>query len=438
MKKQLLAALIIFQIFLVGTPEAGDEMTVEEAIQIALENNYDIKIARYDVEIAQNNRAYGRAGFLPTVGLSGSAQHLRADTAPDDAAILGDTDTGTMSVRIALSWTLFDGLKMFAEKQRYDELAKLGEFHTRYAIENQIVATAEAFFDVVQQEQLVDIARRTLDVSKARLNKEQVRHDVGGASSTDLLNAQVAYNNDRSTLLDQELQLVVTRQNLNVLLGRSTDTPIRVDATIREPHLKYDLQELLHMARDKNSQLQAALSNRKISVLNQQTARSAVLPQIDLTTSYSYTDQTISGDNLAADLESERRDAFVGVAVSYNLFNGFRDRTAIANARIEARRADLALQDRQNRIEAAVRQQYETLTQQLELIDLNAQNVAAAERNLQLQQDRYEIGATTSLEFRDAQVSLARTQTSLIEARYQAQTSFLRLQQVSGLLSIDE
>jgi outer membrane protein TolC len=72
----------------------------------------------------------------------------------------------------------------------------------------------------------------------------------------------------------------------------------------------------------------------------------------------------------------------------------------------------------------------------MELVELEQENVVAARQNLELQRDRFEIGATTSLDFRDAQVNLARAESSLITARFQARIARLAVEKLVGDLAI--
>ncbi len=92
------------------------------------------------------------------------------------------------------------------------------------------------------------------------------------------------------------------------------------------------------------------------------------------------------------------------------------------------------LKDARNQLAGLIREKYDTFQKHLELVALEQENVIAARQNLQLQQDRFEIGATTSLEFRDAQVNLIRAQTELIVARYQARITRLEIEQLTGRL----
>jgi outer membrane protein TolC len=157
-----------------------------------------------------------------------------------------------------------------------------------------------------------------------------------------------------------------------------------------------------------------------------------------LNSSYSYTDRAISSQNpqFTRDIETQSKGAAVGLTLSFNLFNGFQDKIDLQNARLEEQNKALALKDIQNQIEGLVREKITTFEKQMELVALEMENVTAAEQNLQLQQDRYQIGATSSLEFRDAQVNLTRAQTVLISARYQARITRLEIEQLTGNLEL--
>ncbi len=414
-------------------------MTAEDAIRRGLKHNYDIRIARNNAEISANNTGQGTAAFLPTLDASGSFELATSDQETNNPFIPGGkSDSETRNARISLNWTLFDGFRMFASKGQFDELAELGEYQARNVIENTVVQILAAYFDLVRQEQLLEVAENALRVSETRLEKEEVRHEVGGASSTDLLNARVSYNNDRAALLDRELAVLVAQKDLNILLGQEPNTPVNVVKEIVIPPLEMSLEEITELAAQRNSSVLIAEQNKRISEQNIKLARSSMYPRLSLGASYGITDRTSTtttdNPNFPPELTSQTTDGSIGLTLSFNLFNGFRDKIDLENARIEARNQRLVLKDARNQLAGLIREKYDTFQKHLELVALEQENVIAARQNLQLQQDRFEIGATTSLEFRDAQVNLIRAQTELIVARYQARITRLEIEQLTGRL----
>ena len=121
----------------------------------------------------------------------------------------------------------------------------------------------------------------------------------------------------------------------------------------------------------------------------------------------------------------------------FNLFNGDIDRINAQNARLRAKSAALSLADIQSRISGSMYELYKTFLKQVEVVDIETQNTVTAEQNLQLQKERYMVGASDSLDFRDAQVNVIRAQAALITARYQARIAFLDIQRLIGEISIN-
>lgn len=413
---------------------AQNLMTAEDAIRIGLKNNFDIQIARNQKKIALNNKGKGTAGFLPTLDLSGNYQKSESDLDSNSPFTFGSTTSDNLNGQVGLNWTLFDGFGMFVTNDQYDQLAILGEYQSRNIIETTVVVILSAYFNLVQQDQLLDVATNARDISKTRLDKEKVKQDIGSASSTDYWNAQVSYNNDSATLINQELRRLISRNDLNILLGRDVDTPVEVVQQIIIPDLSFEYEEILELAKKQNSRLIVARQNKKVADNNISLNTVYFYPQLKFIANYGYDERSIlrKSQEITDPVESISRDAIVGLNLTFNLFNGMRDKIDLQNARLEAKNQEFSLQDQENRIGAAVREKLETFNKRMELIDLEESNVIAAQKNLQLNQDRYSIGAASSLEFRDAQVNLVRSQSTLIVARFQARITRLELEQLMG------
>ncbi|MCP4566266.1 MAG: TolC family protein [FCB group bacterium] len=431
----LIAVLLIFLLPVLAFGE--EEMTLNDAIRIGLQNNYNIRIARNSARVADGNKGLGTAAFLPSIDLSGGYQQASIDITSNSTASIGDNDAETWNSDISLNWTLFDGFRMFADKKRYNALAILGETQARNTIELSVVAVSRAYFDLVRQDRLLEVAGDARDISQTRLEKERVRNELGGASSTDLLNAQVAFNVDQSSFLTQELNIEIARENLNLLLGRDPAKPITVSQKIAVPELADDFESLLKKASERNSSLIVARQNKIVADQLIQSARASFMPRLSLNAGYNWSDQTTSPSLSVGDINTESSGTRVGLTLSINLFDGGRDKIGWRNARLEAKNKQLALADAQNQMAGTMQQAYETYILQKKLVVLEEQNVAAARQNMELHQDRYRLGAVGSIEFRDAQVSLIRAQTALIVARYQVRISRLVLQQLTGDIATD-
>ncbi len=420
-------------------PQSPVTLSVEDAIAIGLKNNFNIRIARNEAELASNSTTFGTANFLPTLDLTGGISMGDSRQETNSPFSFGDSQTSGGDAKLSLNWTLFDGFRMFVDNTRYLELEKLGEYRSRQIIESTVVNILRSYFDLVQQEELREVAENTMRTSLTRLEKEEVRKEIGGASSTDYLNAKVSYNNDRTMVLNQELKVAIAGQDLNMLLGRSSDTPVAVTSTFDIPTLENGLDELLERAYIRNSALLTAQQNSIVAEKNVDLATSVFWPRLGLFANYGLADRTVSSSSprFTEDISTQSKDGMVGLSLSFNLFNGLRDNTKRQNAQIEAMNAQLVLEDGKIRLAGLVREKHLTFEQRVQIVALEQQNVQAAEQNLELERDRYEMGSSGSLEFRDAQVKLARAQTTLIVARYQARITWLEIQQLIGAINLN-
>jgi len=432
--------LFMLATFLVpGVAMAEDNMTLADAVSIGLLNNFEIQIAHNTAEAAQNDTGKGTAGFLPTLDSLGNFGYdtirYHGSTAPPG----GNQGYRTYGSQLGLQWTLFDGFRMFADNRRYHELALQGEEQARDIIETTVVSIMRSYFDLVRQEQLLDVAVKNIDISRDRLNREEVRRSLGGASSTDLLNARVNFNTDQTLLLEQKLRVNIARKELNILLVREADEPLRVKKEIAVPLLELSLPELQQRSLDASATLQAARHRMLAVEEGVKIADSTFWPQLILGGQYGYTNRNLrdGGASLYGYGDSRTRDAAATLQLRFNLFNGNIDRINAQNARLSAKSAALSHADIQKRIFGFMYELQKTFLKQVAVVDLEKQNTVTAEQNMQLQQERYRTGAADSLDFRDAQVNVLRAQSSLINARYVARIAFLDIQRLIGEISIN-
>ena len=195
----------------------------------------------------------------------------------------------------------------------------------------------------------------------------------------------------------------------------------------------------MNLVLENNKELKIAQQNKKVADREAGSAYSPFIPRLSLNASYGYSDRTLSSDlpSFSNDIVTEKYDTMIGLNLSFNLFNGGRDKIALQNARLNSKNRTLALEDAQNRLIGIAKETFETHEKQMQLIELEQQNQGTAQQNLELIQERYQIGSAGSLEFRDAQVSLLDAQTSLITAKFQARLTRIQIEKLIGQINID-
>jgi outer membrane protein len=432
----LIRISIVILVFIPTFAFSQNELSVEDAIEIGLRNNFDIIIARKNADISSNNSRLGTSGFLPTLDVSGNYALSKSDQETNSPFSFGNSNTDGWGANVSMNWTLFDGFKMFVDSKRFKELEKLGQFQAQNIIENNVVGILRSYFNLVREELLYDVLLSTVKVSEDRLEKAKVRNELGGSSSTDVLNAQVALNNDKASLLNSELNLEIARKELNIALGREPSEELNVVKKLDVEKDSFDLASLQKKAVERNSSLTVSEQNKLVAQQNLNSSKSFLFPRIALNANYGYSDRTVDSDTRGA-INTKSTDGSATLTMSFNLFNGLRNDIDIQSRLIEVDIQKTLLEKAKLELLGLVQEKFETYNKRLEFIELENQNVQAAEQNLRLQEDRFSTGASSSLEFRDAQVNFSRAQTQLLTAKYQARVAHLEIQQLIGDIKIN-
>ena len=129
---------IVF-LFIIGfSAQAQDLLTLEDAVKIALENNYDIKIAKNNSKIDATNNNLANAGMLPSLNANFTNNNSQLNTTQTQAdgteRKLDNAKNMNLTYGVGLDWTIFDGLSMFARKEQLNVLEQQGkaELHRNF------------------------------------------------------------------------------------------------------------------------------------------------------------------------------------------------------------------------------------------------------------------------------------------------------------------
>ena len=151
--KLMKVVLFVIILFSISNINAQKTLTVDDAVKIALKNNFDIRIAHNDATIAKVNNTLGNSGILPTVALNGASSYAINNTYqkyPDGATVnLPSLNTSLITAGAQLSWTLFDGGRMFVTKRKLSEIESLGEFQFRDKVLITLFNVISAYYDIV-------------------------------------------------------------------------------------------------------------------------------------------------------------------------------------------------------------------------------------------------------------------------------------------------
>tara|TARA_Y100001972_G_C7657849_1_gene331424 strand:- start:760 stop:2073 length:1314 start_codon:yes stop_codon:yes gene_type:complete len=428
-----------FLLFFLSTSLLAQETdslwTVEEVVGLALEQNYDIRLERNNLSIAENNNTLGNAGFLPTVELNGVAGKTVQDTELLFANGDGQSRTGAVTTSYnasaGLTWTLFDGLKMFATKDRLEEIQRSNQFAFKSQLQTTISDVMKAYYNTALEQERLALLESTLRLSEERVKISQDKYELGKASKLEYLQAKVDYNTDQSAYVKQKEIISVRKfQLIEFLALQDQDMNFKLD-------YQYELEEppseeiVIDAALHNNPDLNYLNSNREVALLSKVELERQQWPSLDFNLGYSYSNLNAE----AGFLQSNQSNGInYGLTATMTLFDGLNQKRSIQNARIQAESSQLSYEQARSQLVTAVRSAYLTYKNSVELAELEYLNLEVAQENEEIAFERYRIGKSNPLELREAQNNRLNAEVRYLEARNTAKIAEIELQRLSGLL----
>ena len=409
-------------------------LSLEQAITIALDNNYGLRIAEKQQEIVENNITRGNSGMLPQVSLNAGYSRSVNNTALEFAAAPPIEQNGAGSTNanasVNLSQTLFDGFAMFNSYKRLSALGEIGETDLLIRIENTVLQVVNGYYEVVRQQQNLDLAEEAISVSLDRVERQRLKSEFGTGSNLNLLNAQVDLNADSTSLFTNQLTLDNAIRSLNLLMARDPDEKFIVEEKVEfEPLMS--LEELVQKAKNRNADIRRARQNQSLSELDYKLSKAARYPFLSLNASYNFTNSTADASFVTS---SQNLGVTGGLALTYNLFNGGRTNTQIQNAEIGREAAQLQVESVELQIQQTLTSAYDLYQNRRQVIALEERNLKTAELNFERSRQQYQLGQITNTELRTAQLNLLQTKNRLNNAYFLAKVAETDLLRISGVI----
>lgn len=414
---------------------AQELLTKENAIGIALENNYGIKIAKNNVQAAENNASIYNSDYLPRVAVNAGANYSNATTEftlqNGTQSEINNAESKQYNASIGLNYTLFDGLGRTYNYKKLKESYNLSELEAQAIIESSVLQIFTVYYDVAQLLEDNKNILESLNISKQRLTRAKYGFEYGQSTKLQLLNAEVDVNNDSIRFINSQRFLANSKRDLNLLLGRSVSTDFTVDTNISF-NLVFELQGLLEKAKSHNIEMQKVSKSIELSDFDIKISKSNLYPTLDFKSSYGFN----KSDNVATFNYAEQlsNGLNAGVSLNWNLFDGGSTKTRIQNAKIYNENLQIQKELVINELERNVANSLEIYSNALFILSAEEKNVETNNRNFSRTEEQFKLGQITSIEFRQAQVNLLNAQSNLNQATYDAKNAELKLLQLTGEL----
>lgn len=429
----------LWVILIAGIPvavSAQETLSIDDAVRIGMEKNFAIRIAKNNSEVAENNNSIGNAGMLPTVTATGSLNQRIQDNETNYSSSIPDRNdkgakTTVTSFGVDATWTVFDGLTMFATADKLAAQQNISEMQYMLEVEQFLADIVTTYFQIVGQQQAYQVLENTVAISEERIRIAETKKDLGSGSEYDLLQARADFNADRAALIRSGTGLKRSRILVAQILA---DTLLNVDFNVQQ---NIELQEPLELNSLMND-VYAQNLDLGISRLNETVAKAEIreitgewFPQIQLGGGYGYNKTEAS----TGFVDFSKTSGFnYGLTARINLFDGLNKSRRRQNAQIELKNEQLRLEQQELLITGQVKQMFAQYEDALSLIELEKENLTYTEKSLDIALERFRLGTINSVELREAQLSLLNAENRLISAQIEAKTAETELLRLSGRL----
>ncbi len=391
---------------------AASLLSLDEAIRLAVDRNFGLSLSRDQSQVAANAREGGRGAFLPS--------------ASANVATKGPLEGGspTTTVGASADWEIFNGFRDRNAYRRLQSQEKSASLQERLDLESLLETVLVSYYDIVQAKQRLQSIAEVMAVSGDRARLAQAKLEVGAGSRLEQLQALADLNQDSSSWLDQNLSLERSKVRLNQVLARDAAEEFDVADSI-------PLSDTLPIEAwksgllDRNTSVALTRAQKDAANAGLAEARGRWLPSVQANVNYSAQPSAL---NAGVGYDG----GGYGISLSLPLFDRLATPTTVKQALINLRSGTTRVAQAESQAAAdfeVARRQYASDRRR---IALEARNLEVARMQAEAARERYKLGASSPLEFRDAQTRFLDAAGRLITARQSAKQAEAALLRLSG------
>jgi outer membrane protein len=434
--RKILVLLLIFPLALQA--QQTQVLTLEQALKLGLEYSKTLKLSRGRLATSEARSKQTKAAMIPVVSLNSSYTRLSNNITPFTVAFPGSTESIALNPQIlnqynnslSVNQSLFSGfrLKHAEESAKYLEQASQLDYEKDKS--EVVLNIANAYYNLYK----IDASRKLVQENIRQLNEQitniQNFEKQGLAISNDVLRSQLQLSNIEMSQIDVNNNFKVASYNLGIMLGLPAGTQIQVDTvTLFAPKTMESLDNYLQQATSNRKDLKAAGLRNQSSLSNVATAKSNYFPSIGLNASYLYNRPNAR----VFPQQDQFKDTWTaGISLSYNLTNLFTNKNQVAEATSVVLQNQAQEEQLSDNIRMEVNQNYLSMQQAREKIEVAKRSVVQANENYRTTQSRYTNGVALLTDLLDANVLRLQAQINYETARADAELAYQRLQKAIG------
>lgn len=440
--KRLFLILLLLPAFSLN---AQRMLSLDEAIAQALQHNFDIQLAKNDSMVAQLNNEYRNAALYPTLNASSGITFNNNDQlqkfSDGTTRERNGVKSSNLQAALSLNWTLFDGMKMFATRDKVAEFVKLGEIGIKNKVTNTIADVINTYYNIVRLKQQVKAVDEQISINEERVKLAQYKLDIGVGAKPDVLQSKVDLNAQKALRLEQLTSIEQQKEILNRLIsgqptGTTTGPSTYFEVSDSIPiNMELTLGEIQDQTEKNNPAILLAEKNIDIARLILKERLADRYPTVGVSSNYNFT----KTDNKAVvnpfqPLFSRNKGFNYGFTASIPIFNHYNVKRQIQQAKLDISYQQLVLDNQRALLKNSVINAFKDYELQKKALELEEDNILLARENVNIVLQVYKLNSTTLIQLKEAQLSLQQAYNRLIAARYNAKLAETELLRLKGEL----
>jgi len=407
-------------------------LTAQEAVKTAIENNYGVIISKNEIEIGSINNSWANTGAIPLVSATDVKQvgvnNLKQKLSNGTVTTKKGNSSQSLNAGLAVNWTIFDGLKMFATKKKLEELERNGEYSFRKNLNETVFNVISSYYNIVTLNEQRKATLEQITLYNDRNTLAERRFEIGTGAKYEVLEAQVDLNEQRSNLLSLQNSIAVAKSSFLNLLGKKPDTSFDVVDTILVMPLP-PYSEVQDKISKQNPDV--LLANSQLYILQQEKkeVNAARLPSVNLNGYYNF---ARSSSGAGFNLLNQTYGPSGSVGISVPIFNGIVVKKQLQISDIYIRNQQITIDQTKNNLQTGLNNAFINYNNALKAIELEQNNLVLAKENIVIATERYKRLNITSVELRQIQISYNDAKNRLYNALYQAKMAEATVALLSG------
>ncbi|CQR70602.1 Outer membrane protein TolC precursor [Sporomusa ovata DSM 2662] len=437
--KQVSALLTGTMLMAVSLPgfAAPVELTLDEAVAMALKSNPSVKISESELEKANWDVSVAKAGKAPSVSLSHNASRYK--TAASGAYVYNynsptdrpykvpvpDYLTTLYANSIDLTLPLYTGGKLEGTIDKAKLAVKVADLGIAEAQQQIKLDATNGYYSILQTRNLVTLRGESLDRLAEHLKNVEAQYNAGTVAKTDVLRSEVEKADAEQNLIIAKNSYELAVSSLNNIISLPLDTELIVKDELKYQKFDKTLEDCIKVALTNRPSLAQAQVNVDIAKTSIKVAESGNKLTVAATASEKWHDSDFPG--------TENNTWSIGINASYNLFDGGLVRAQVKGSKAELTKATEQLRQIKDSVQLEVRQAYLNMLEAEKRIETSKVAVVKGEEDYKIAQVRYSAGVGTNLDVIDSQVALTSAKTDYVQALYDYNTSRAKLNKAMGI-----